>query len=355
MLPKRKTPNKEVQVKIGLLTGGGDSPAINGAIRAVVRRVLTGGGNVVGFKNGWHGVLHQDFVGLDETSVSGILHHGGTILGTSRTNPYQVDNGKQKLADSLATLALDGLITIGGDDTNGVSQRLSEQGIISCIGIPQTIDNDIPGTEFSIGFDSALNIVMESLDRLHTTASSHHRVLICEIMGRDAGWLALLGGLAGGADCILIPERDFKIDEVCHQLQERGKRGKGFSIIAIAEGAKPTMLDTQITQDESRDAFGHIKLGGIGLFLGKEIEKRTGLETRTTVLGHLQRGGVPTAFDRVLATSFGVKAVELLEYGESGLMVVWKSGEVSSVSFAEALHSTRLVPDNLVSLANLFN
>lgn len=342
-------------MKIGLLTGGGDSPAINGAIRAVVRRVLKGSGSVIGFKNGWHGVLHQNFVDLDQTSVSGILHHGGTILGTSRTNPFQVENGVQQISECFAKLGLNGLITIGGDDTNGVSQKLSEQNIVRCIGIPQTIDNDIPGTEFSIGFDSALNIVMESLDRLHTTASSHHRVLICEIMGRDAGWLALMGGLAGGADSILIPEMNFKIEAVCKQLVERRKRGKSFSIIAIAEGAKPAMLDSQITQDESLDAFGHTKLGGIGQFLAKEITERTGLETRTTVLGHLQRGGVPTAFDRVLATLFGVRAVELLESGASGLMVVWQSGEVRSVPFSDALHATRMVPENLMRIANLFN
>lgn len=341
-------------MKIGLLTGGGDSPAINGAIRAVVRRALKGGHKVIGFEKGWHGVLHQNYVELGEDKVSGILPRGGTILGTSRTNPYKLENGKQLINDCISTLGLNGLITIGGDDTNGVAQKISEQGLTRCIGIPQTIDNDIPGTEFSIGFDSALNIVMESLDRLHTTASSHHRVLICEIMGRDAGWLALLGGLAGGADCILIPERDFKIEEVCAQLKKRGDRGKGFSIIAIAEGAKPAKLDLQITQDESIDAFGHIKLGGIGQFLASEITERTGIETRTTVLGHLQRGGVPSAFDRVLATLYGVRAVELLESGASGLMVVWQSGEVRAVPFGDALHSTRLVPDNLVRMAELF-
>ncbi len=341
-------------MKIGLLTGGGDSPAINGAIRAVVRRGLKGGHTIFGFQKGWHGVLNQDYRELGEEDVSGILPHGGTILGTSRTNPFKVEDGKQQMEDCFSKLQLQGLITIGGDDTNGVAQKISEQGNIRCVGIPQTIDNDIPGTEFSIGFDSALNIVMESLDRLHTTASSHHRVLICEIMGRDAGWLALLGGLAGGADCILIPEREFKMDEICNQLTERGKRGKGFSIIAIAEGAKPLMLDEQITQDESLDAFGHIKLGGIGQVLASEIAKQTGLETRTTVLGHLQRGGVPSAFDRVLATLYGVRAVELLESGASGLMVVWQSGEVRSIPFGDALHSTRYVPDNLIRMAELF-
>jgi len=342
-------------MRIGLLTGGGDSPAINGAIRAVVRRALSGGHLVTGFHKGWHGAIHDEFTELDESSVSGILPHGGTILGTSRTNPFKIDGAVDRINQTLAAHGISGLVSIGGDDTNGVSQKLSELGSVRCVGIPQTIDNDIPGTEFSIGFDSALNIVTEALDRLHTTASSHHRVLICEIMGRDAGWLALLGGLAGGADCILIPEREFRLEDVCTQLQDRRKREKHFSIIAIAEGAKPAMLDEQITQDESVDAFGHVKLGGIGQFLAKEIQERTGFETRTTVLGHLQRGGVPSAFDRVLATMFGVSAVELLEQGASGVMVVWQYGQVHSVPFAEALHSTRHVPDAFVRLASLFN
>lgn len=341
-------------MKIGLLTGGGDSPAINGAIRAVVRRAHFSGHSVFGFYKGWYGVLENEGRQLEDSDVSGILPQGGTMLGTSRTNPFKVEGGVDKIVATISELELNGLITIGGDDTNGVSQKLSEQGIVHCIGIPQTIDNDIPGTEFAIGFDSALNIVMEALDRLHTTASSHHRVLVCEVMGRDAGWLALLGGLAGGADCILIPEAEFVLDEVCAQLQERHNRGKTCSIVSIAEGAKPAMLDVQITQDQTIDEFGHKRLGGIGHFVAQEIQSRTGFETRTTVLGHLQRGGNPTAFDRVLATRFGVRAVELLESGASGVMVVWQASEVRSVPFADGLHSTRRVPDNMVGLAKLF-
>ena len=341
-------------MRIGLLTGGGDSPAINGAIRAVVRRAYAMDHSVVGFQEGWLGVMEGDCRPLDNSDVSGILPKGGTILGTSRTNPLKIENGLEKVKATLADIEIDGMISIGGDDTNSVARTLCEKNIVRCIGIPQTIDNDIPGTEFSIGYDSALNIVVEALDRLHTTATSHHRVMLCEIMGRDAGWLALLGGLAGGADEILIPEREFKIEEVCNNLVDRRNRGKSFSIIAVAEGAKPHMLDTQITQDQSVDAFGHVRLGGIGQFLAKEIETRTGFETRTTVLGHLQRGGVPSAFDRMLATMFGVRAVELLEQGSTGLMVVWQASEIRAVPFHEALRETRRLPDHFIALAELF-
>ena len=341
-------------MKIGILTGGGDSPAINGAIRAVVRRAHDAGHTVTGFREGWRGVIENSSTVLTDADVSGILHRGGTILGTSRTNPLKIDDGIAKVSETLESLQIDGLISIGGDDTNSVSRKLCEENVCRCIGIPQTIDNDIPGTEFSIGFDSAFNIVVEALDRLHTTATSHHRVMLCEIMGRDAGWLALLGGLAGGADEILIPERNFSIDDICNNLLDRRNRGKSFSIIAVAEGAMPRMLDTPVTQDESVDAFGHVRLGGIGQLLAKEIEQRTGFETRTTMLGHLQRGGVPTAFDRMLATMFGVKAVELLEQGSTGLMVVWQASEIKTVPLHEALTSVRQVPESLIKLSVLF-
>ena len=340
---------------IGILTGGGDSPAINGAIRAIVRRAHASGHQVYGFEQGWRGVVENVGHLIEPPEVSGILPRGGTILGTSRTNPLKIEGGLDRVRETVETLGIDGMISIGGDDTNGVARTLCEKAIVRCVGIPQTIDNDIPGTEFSIGFDSALNIVTEALDRLHTTATSHHRVLICEIMGRDAGWLALLGGLAGGADQILIPERSFTIDEVCRKLQERRDGGKNVSIIAIAEGAKQQSLSEQVVQDESVDAFGHVKLGGIGQFLAKEIESRMGFEVRTTVLGHLQRGGVPSAFDRVLATMFGVRAVELLEQGATGVMVVWQASEIRAVPFHEALHETRLCPDAFIKLAGLFS
>ena len=341
-------------MRIGLLTGGGDSPAINGAIRAVVRRAYCGAHTVFGFEQGWLGVIDNFGHELQPDDVSGILPRGGTILGTSRTNPLKLDGGIGRVRDTLADREIEGMITIGGDDTNSIAWRLSEAAITRCVGIPQTIDNDIPGTEFSIGYDSALNIVMEALDRLHTTATSHHRVLICEIMGRDAGWLALLGGLAGGADEILIPEQEFVIDETCERLAKRRERGKPFSIVAIAEGAKPAMLDQQITQDESIDEFGHIRLGGISRFVAQQIKEKTGFEVRTSILGHLQRGGVPTAFDRVLSTMFGVRAVELLEQGATGVMVVWQASVIRAVPFSEALHSTRQVPMDYVKIAELF-
>lgn len=341
-------------MNIGILTGGGDSPAINGAIRAVVRRAHFGGHTVFGFEFGWRGAVNNLGRPIGERDVSGILPRGGTMLGTSRTNPYKEEGGIDKLKATLEDRKVDALITIGGDDTNGVARRLCEERITRCVGIPQTIDNDIPGTEFSIGYDSALNIVTEALDRLHTTATSHHRILVCEIMGRDAGWLALLGGLAGGADEILIPEVQFNIDEVAERLRKRFERGKAVSIVAIAEGAKPSGIDHVITQDTSVDEFGHVKLGGVGNYVASQLEKLTGFETRTTVLGHLQRGGVPSAFDRVLATMFGVKAVALLEQGASGVMVVWQASEIRAVPFHEALHKTRLCPDEFVALAELF-
>lgn len=339
---------------IGLLTGGGDSPAINGAIRAVVRCAHAGGHRVFGFMRGWHGVVEDEGHQLNPQDVSGILPRGGTILGTSRTNPLTMENGLGRVEATLQARGINGMISIGGDDTNSVARELCEKSIIRCVGIPQTIDNDIPGTEFSIGYDSALNIVVEALDRLHTTATSHHRVMICEIMGRDAGWLALLGGLAGGADEILIPEQEFRVDEVCSYIVERGQRGKSFSILAVAEGAKPAMLDQPVTQDTTVDEFGHVRLGGIGQFLASEITERIGYDTRTTVLGHLQRGGVPSAFDRVLATMFGVRAVELLTQGASGVMVVWQASEVRAVTFHEALSETRKLPAEFIKLARLF-
>jgi len=341
-------------MNIGVLTGGGDSPAINGAIRSVVRRAHHGGHTVFGFEQGWRGVVEDLGRPIGEKDVSGILPRGGTMLGTSRTNPLKMEKGLEKLKATLKHRRIDGLITIGGDDTNGVARQLCEMAIVRCVGIPQTIDNDIPGTEFSIGYDSALNIVTEALDRLHTTATSHHRVLVCEVMGRDAGWLALLGGLAGGADEILIPEVPSNLDEICQRLRQRTERGKPFSIVAVAEGAKVEGLETPISQDSSVDAFGHVKYGGIGTYVASEIERRTGFESRTTVLGHLQRGGVPSAFDRVLATMFGVRAVELLESGASGVMVVWQASEIRAVPFQEALYKTRLCPDQFIKLAELF-
>lgn len=341
-------------MQIGVLTGGGDSSAINSALRAIVRRAASGGHSVFGFAEGWRGVIENRGRQLQREDLRGSLHEGGTILGTSRTNPHRIDGAMDKVRSTLAARGIDALITIGGDDTNGVARRLYEEGLIKAVGIPQTIDNDIPGTEWAIGYDSALNIVTESLDRLRSTARSHQRIIVAEIMGRDAGWLALMGGIAGGADEVLIPEEAFDIDEVCQRIQARRARGQLYSVIAVAEGAHPRNSNRQVTLDASVDAFGHAKLGGIAQVLAQEIEARTGFETRSTNLGHIQRGGAPTAFDRILGTLFGVKAVELLEQGVTGVMVVWQASELRAVPYAEALERTRLVPDEFIRIAQLF-
>lgn len=341
-------------MRIGVLTGGGDSSAINSALRAVVRRAAAGGHSVFGFQEGWRGVIENRGRFLQREDLRGSLHEGGTILGTSRTNPHKIDGALDKVRATLAQRAIEALITIGGDDTNGVARRLYEEGLCKAVGIPQTIDNDIPGTEWAIGYDSALNIVTESLDRLRSTARSHQRIIVAEIMGRDAGWLALMGGIAGGADEVLIPEEDFDIDEVCGRIMARRERGQLYSVIAVAEGAHPKSMAGQQTQDQTVDAFGHAKLGGIAQVIAQEIEARTGLETRSTNLGHIQRGGPPSAFDRILGTLFGVKAVELLEQGVTGVMVVWQASELRAVPYAEALERTRLVPDEFIRIAKLF-
>jgi phosphofructokinase-like protein len=341
-------------MRIGVLTGGGDSPAINSALRAIVRRAEAGGHEVLGFAEGWRGVVENRSRPLKRADLRGSLHEGGTILGTSRTNPHKIEGAMDKVQATLRENAIDALITIGGDDTNGVARRLDEAGLVKAVGIPQTIDNDIPGTEWAIGFDSALNIVVESIDRLRTTARSHQRVIVVEIMGRDAGWLALLGGLAGGADEVLIPERQFDVAEVCERIKARRERGQPYSIIAIAEGARPHSGAEQVISSTSVDAFGHAQLGGVGHVLAQQIEKLTGFETRSTNLGHLPRGGAPTAFDRVLGTLYGVKAVELLEAGTTGVMVVWQASELRAVPFAEALERTRLVPDDFIRIADMF-
>jgi len=293
-------------MRIGLLTGGGDSPGCNSAIRAVVRRGTYGGHVIVGFEDGWLGVLEGRTRELSHDDVSKVLYVGGTMLGTSRTNPFKVDGGPEQCLKSLEAERIDALIVIGGDDTNGVAHRLAEHGV-RAVGIPQTIDNDIPGTDYSLGFDSAVNIVMEAIDRLHTTAESHHRVLVCEVMGRDAGWLALYGGLAGGADAMILPEKKFDLDELVDTIRRRHAAGKRDSIVAIAEGATPRE-GQKITLTHETDAFGHARLGGVGEMVAREIQERSGFETRVVILGHLQRGGAASAFDRILATRFGSAA-----------------------------------------------
>ncbi len=340
-------------VKIGILTGGGDCPGLNSVIRAVVRKCLNEGYEIIGIKNGWKGLIEGDLITLKLESVSGILPKGGTILGTSRTNPYKKEGDLQKLKDNYKKISLDALIAVGGEDTLGVAIKLIKDGITNIVGVPKTIDNDISATDYTFGFDTALNTAMECIDKLHTTAESHHRIIVVEVMGRHAGWIAIEAGIAGGADVILIPEIPINIEETCNLLKKRHARGKLFSIVVVAEGAK-FKEGAMVTQEEELDEFGHVRLGGIGERLGQEIEKRMGYETRVSVLGHLQRGGAPTAFDRVLGTRFGVKAVELVEEKKFGRMVALAGNKIIDVSIEEAVHTLKTVDMDLYEIAKVF-
>ncbi len=337
---------------IGVLTGGGDSPAINAAFRAIYLKASQYGYKVTGILNGWEGLIKGNVIEMDRELVSGILAEGGTITGTSRTNPFKIENGVEKVKENIKKLELDALITIGGDDTNGVITKLTQYGIKG-VGIPQTIDNDIAHSEYSIGSESALEIVTDCLDKLHTTAFSHHRIMIVEIMGRDSGWLTLNGGIAGGADIILIPEVAFSYEEIIDVIEKRKEKGKEFTIIAVAEGAKPAEEERQITASDKLDNFGHVQLGGIGSVVADEIEKRTSYSTRVMVLGHLQRGGRPTGFDRIVATRLGVKAVELVHEEKFGQMAVLENGKITSVSLEEALKETKPLDMELYELSKL--
>jgi phosphofructokinase-like protein len=330
-------------VRIGLLTGGGDCPGLNAVIRAVVRKAVDEHGDeVVGFRDGWRGALEDAAEELTIESTRGILPRGGTILGSSRTNPFRREDGCGLVRATLARHRVDGLIAIGGEDTLGVANRLCADGV-RVVGVPKTIDNDLGGTDVTFGFDTALQIATEAIDRLHTTAESHHRVLVVEVMGRTAGWIALHSGIAGGADVILIPERPFDIEEACQLLRRRHARGRYFSIVVVAEGAVPKEGAMPV-RERQLDEFGHARLGGIGHALEQEIERRTGFETRATVLGHIQRGGTPTAFDRVLATRLGLAAVGAVHEQRWGTMVALRGTEIVSVPLAEAVNEIRSVP-----------
>ena len=338
-------------MRIGVLTGGGDCPGLNAAIRAIVRKGVDRYGHaVIGFRDGWRGVLENQTTELTLESTRGIIHRGGTILGSSRTNPYADDtDGAPRVRDTIQSLHLDGLIAIGGEDTLGVANKLSTSGI-HVIGLPKTIDNDLGGTDMTFGFDTAVQVATDAIDRLHTTAESHHRVLILEVMGRHAGWIALHSGLAGGADVILIPEKPFDIEEVCRLVGRRRSRGRYFSIVVVAEGAIPKE-GTMETVGGETDAFGHVRLGGIGVQLEKEIEARTGFETRATILGHVQRGGTPTAFDRVLATRLGIAAVDAAHAGAWGNMASLRGQKIEMVPLAEAVKELRTVTDEDYAVA----
>lgn len=339
--------------KIGVLTGGGDCPGLNAAIRAVVRKSLQYGWEIIGIKNGWQGLIDGDMEILTDYAVSGILPKGGTIIGTSRTNPFKNKEDTQKLMDNIKKSGLHAIIAIGGDDTLSVAEKLRQKGI-NIIGIPKTIDNDLSATDYTFGFDTAVSVVTKAIDRLHTTAESHHRVIVVEVMGRYAGWIATTGGIAGGADEILIPEVPFNIEEVCSNLKQRYDRGKTFSIVVVAEGAKPEQKEKEIVKSERKDEFGHTQLGGIGHYIADEIEKRMNIETRVTVLGHVQRGGTPTAYDRVLATRYGVKAVELIKKEDFGKMVALRGNKILPVDLTEAVAENKKVDMELYDIAKVF-
>src|SRR5215470_14750139 len=329
--------------KIGILTGGGDCPGLNEVIRAVVRRSHALDYDVLGIKKGWAGLIHGYTEPLTDFSVTGILPRGGTILGTSRTNPFKQMEHIQKLKSNWQRFGLNYLVAVGGEDTLGVAHKLFKEGY-SIVGVPKTIDNDLAGTDYTFGFDTAVQIVTEAIDRLHTTAESHKRVMVVEVMGRHAGWIATHSGMAGGADCILVPERRFNIDEVCGLIRKRIDRGKEFAIVVVAEGAMPDETHQVMSKQGHVDDFGHAQLGGIGDWLGAQIESRTAIETRVTVLGHVQRGGTPSAYDRVLATRFGLKAVELIREKQFGYMASLRGTEIVAVPIEEALSQKLLDP-----------
>lgn len=339
--------------RFGILTGGGDCPGLNPVIRAVVRKSLNEGIEVIGIKNGWDGMIENLTMPLTLESISGILPKGGTILGTSRTNPYKKPEDVEKVKENFKKMQLDALFAVGGEDTLGVANKLYKNEKLNVIGIPKTIDNDLSETDYTFGYDTALNIATECIDRLHTTAESHHRVMVVEVMGRHAGWIAIESGIAGGADVILIPEIPIDMDEVCAILKKRYERKKYFSIVVVAEGAKFKEGDL-VTKDAKKDAFGHEILGGVGERLTKMIADRTGFETRATVLGHILRGGSPSAFDRVLGTRFGIKAVELALKGEFGNMVALKGNQIVKVPIENAVKQLKTVDMEWYNIAKEF-
>jgi ATP-dependent phosphofructokinase / diphosphate-dependent phosphofructokinase len=341
-------------VRLGVLTGGGDCPGLNAVIRAIVRKGIDHYGHaIIGFRDGWQGPLLNQREELTIESTRGILPRGGTILGTSRTNPFKREGGPEQIRENLDSLHLDGLIAIGGEDTLGAANRLHAEHGINVLGVPKTIDNDIAATDVTFGFDTALQVATEAIDRLHTTAESHHRVMVVEVMGRHAGWIALYSGLAGGGDVILIPEQPFDIEHVCRLIGRRHSRGRVFSIVVVAEGALPREGTLEVA-DGDKDEFGHVRLGGIGHRLEREIEERTGFETRATVLGHIQRGGTPTAYDRVLATRFGVAAIDAATVGSWGTMPALRGTRIELVPIAEAVAELRTVTPEEFAVAEPF-
>ncbi len=340
-------------MRVGVLTGGGDCPGLNAVIRAVIRKGQSVHGHeLIGFKYGWKGVLENDFIEMTVENTRGLLHRGGTVLGTSRMSPKMIDNGAEKVKENLGNLGIDALITIGGEGTLSGASSMSDAGV-NIVGVPKTIDNDISATDVTFGFHTAVQIATDAIDRLHTTAESHDRVIVIEVMGRHAGWIAAYSGIAGGADIILIPERPFNIEQVCEQIKVRHSNDSKFSIIVVAEGALPeegTMESITYKVDE----YGHQKLGGIGYHIAREIEKRTGYETRETSLGHVLRGGTPTAFDRVLATRYGIAAIDAVQEQKYGMMVSLQGNEIGLVPLNKATDQLKTVDDELLEVAEIF-
>ncbi|MXX37157.1 MAG: 6-phosphofructokinase [Gemmatimonadetes bacterium] len=342
---------------IGILTGGGDCPGLNAVIRAVVRKGITAYRyRFRGILKGWKGMMECDWEPLGLEEISGILPKGGTILGTSRTNPFKEEDGGESVVDNMRRMKLDALVAIGGEDTLGVANKLTSMGV-PVIGVPKTIDNDLNGTDYTFGFDTAVNIVTEAIDRIHTTAESHNRVMVIEVMGRHSGWIALYAGLAGGADMILIPEQKYTIEEIVSTIRKRHERGKDFSIVVVAEGAQISAEGKEnecVVSEGALDEFGHVKLGGIGQLVANAVEEATSYETRVTVLGHLQRGGTPTAFDRVLGTRFGIAAIDLVHAGDFGKMVSLQGNEIVAIPLADAVNQLKVVDQELYDLATVF-
>jgi phosphofructokinase-like protein len=337
-------------MRIGVLTGGGDCPGLNAVIRAVARRSWANGHEVVGVREGWRGMVEHLFEPLGPEQISGILPRGGTIVGTTRTNPYKIDGGVPKVLAALEQL--DALVAIGGEDTLGVAARLHEEHGAAVVGVPKTIDNDLAGTDYTFGFDTAVHVCTQAIDRLHTTAESHNRVMVVEVMGRHVGWIAVHSGIAGGADMILIPERPVDLDDVEREIRRRHGRGKNFSIVVVSEGCELPGAEDKGEVDQ----FGHKLLAkrGVGERLGDEIESRTGFETRVTVLGHIQRGGTPTSRDRILATRFGLKAADLVDARDFGQMAALRGDEVIACSLKEATAELKTVPLDWYDVARAF-
>jgi ATP-dependent phosphofructokinase / diphosphate-dependent phosphofructokinase len=344
--------------RVGILTGGGDCPGLNAVIRAVARRSLDRGYEVAGVRDGWRGLVEGRFDPLGPREISGILPRGGTILGTTRTNPYKLERGVENVLEHFAGAGLDALVAIGGEDTLGVAARLHAERSFPVVGVPKTIDNDLAATDYTFGFDTAMSIATEAIDRLHTTAESHNRVMVVEVMGRHTGWIAVMSGIAGGADVILIPEQPITVERACEEIQRRHGRGKDFSIVVVSEGYELTYEsgEQRLVAQEARtsDQFGHVRLGGVGDVLGREIEERTGYETRVTVLGHVQRGGSPTPRDRVLATRYGLKAADLVHERSFGRMAALQGDRIVDVSLAAATSELKTVPPDWYDVAKAF-